>query len=395
MKKNLTNEIFLRIVTVVISVLVWFVIIYTKNPIIEINVKNIPVTFTYEDSLEERGLCVIRSEKPLTASVTLSGTRGDLFNAIDKVNASINLSGISEPGEYNMQADFSIPVNSVRISRKNTATYTVTADNIAEKDIPVIIEHNGLNKTYLVSSSAVPDTLRIRGAQSETDRIESARAYVDISTMTSSENAASDYFFSDGFGNEITGLYNVHTDFDSISVSNKLYRKKVMNIEVIYPTALSGKYDIRTKTVSPAESVAGVSENLYDEMKSIRLYAPDTLTPGQNRKFSIPLPSIDGVYFENQESILVIADIEEKRNIQKTVPIEYTGISKDKLSGAPQSITPEFFTTERRLEDAQITASVDLSGYTPGEYKNVPVSITVPDQITVIGIYGVDIEITV
>lgn len=390
MKKSLTSEIFSSAIAVILAVLVWFVIVYTQNPNIEITLKNIPVSFAFEDNLSEKGLCVIHSEKPQTISVTLSGTRNDLFKVIDKVKASVNVSNMENTGSSDINIDVAVPIGSVEVTKKSLSSLNVTIDEIMSKNIPIIVQHNGSNKTYLVQSTKFPDTITVSGAKSEIDKISYACVYVDISTLSSDKSEITEYVLMDAGGNELNNLLNVLTENKSISVSNKLYRKKVINFDILLPQNLASKYDIDIKTVSPSENVVGVSENLYNDLQTMTLYLPETTKEGENQKFVIPIPQSKDIYIEDIHDIVIIADIEEKRAIKKTVPIEFCNISADKITPSATNVTLDLFTTDSRLENADIKAFVDLENYTSGEYTDIPLTITASEQITVRGSYKID-----
>lgn len=392
MKKDLTNEIFLQITAVIIAVFVWFVIIYTKNPVIEVTIKNIPVEFLGEDALEENNLCVLNPEKPLTASVVLRGTRGDLFGVIDKITATIDVSGINTPGEIEKDVDFYQPDRAVEIVRNNRASAGIIIDKTAEKDIPVLINYSGVNKTYLVSSRAVPDTIHVKGAESEIGKIDKAYVDVDIASMSGDNDTAAGYYFADFLGNEIdeSSICNVKTNFDLISVSNRLFRKKIVNINVVYPKSLTDKYDIQTKSVSDSECVVGIYGDGYESLKSVNFEAPETLSAGSNQKFTLTAPEMENMIFEHGDEITAAADIEPKKEIYKTVMIDFAGITRDKIDTQQKTVTLKLMTTDRRLENSTVTASVDLSGYTPGEYTDIPIIINAPEEITVDGTYKIN-----
>lgn len=395
MKKNLTNEIFLQSAAIVIAIFVWFVIIYTKNPVIEVNINNIPVEFLGGEALEEKNLCVLSPEKQLTASVVLSGTRGDLFGVIDKIKATIDVSEIKDPGEINMNIDFYQPDNAVEIVKKNKSSVNVTIDKTAEKEVPVVINHSGSNKTYLVSSQTAPNTVHIKGAESEVEKISGAYVNVDISYMSEDTSETAGYTFIDSLGNEIdeSSICNVHPDFDLISISNRLFRKKIVSINVLYPKTLTDKYDIQTKNISASECVVGIYGDEYEDIKSVSLNAPEILTQGLNQKFTVPVSDMGNIIFESHDDIIVTADIEQKREKRKTVPIEFTGISGDRINAPQKTVTLSLMTTDRRLENSQITASVNLEGFAPGEYTDIPININVPEQITVNGTYKIDLTV--
>lgn len=393
MKKNLTNEILLLAVTIVVSVLVWFAIIYTKNPSIEISVKNVPVSFLHEAELAEKGLCVLRPQKPQTATATLSGKRGDLFHVIDRIKANANLSEINFPGTASVNIDFSCPLSTVEIVKKTSSSIEIKVEETAAKEIPAVIKHIGSNKTYLVESSVKPESIFITGAKSEVELVDAAYIYVDINQLSSNKKETVGYVFVDASGDALNELVNISADTDTVEASNTLYRKKVTNIDVEYPDSVTDIYDVETLSVSPSECVAGISGNMYDAIKSITVAAPENLAAGQNQKFTVCADSSDDAYLDEQIEITVAANIEEKRLIQKTIPIDFQGAPKEKIDPSASSITLSLFTTEKRLENAQISASVNLSDYSPGEYKDVPVSITVPKQVSVSGVYTVDVII--
>ncbi len=392
MKKNLRNEAFLLAAAIICSVLVWFIIIYAKNPTIDITVKNIPVEFTYEDELNSKGLCVIHQEKPLTASAVLSGKRNDLFHVIGRIDARINLSEIDSAGTTGMDVDFSFPSGAAELAGKRSSVI-VTIEKTAEKDIPVVINQSGTNKNYLVKSSAEPAVIHISGAESEINKIAEAVVRVDISSFSEDSSAELDYVFTDEAGNETEPSVNIMPSDESVTVNSSLYRKKVVNIEAGIPESAAAKYDVRITGISPSECVAGARGEQYDSFKSVPVILPEDISAGQGQRFDIPVSVPDDICVEKDTDITVYADIEEKTVIQKTIPIEFTGVMRDRITSSAYSVTADLFTTESRLAESEVTATVNLTGLPSGEHHGVPVTINTPEQISAEGTYKIDVII--
>jgi len=390
--KPLSNQILVRILTVVIAVFIWVIIVFTQNPEISVSVKNIPVTFTNELILNEKGLCILHSDKKLTTTAKLKGKRTDLFKILNNVYATVNLGGIETVGLVRATAEISIPNSGVSLNKNGAAPVNVIVEKLKEKDIPIVVEQIGTNKNFLVKSDTEKEYLHIKGPETEIDKIEEAVIHIDISNIEEDRTDNKEYIYIDKNESDVKHFGNVVSDSETINVINTVYRKKVVNIDAEYTPENAQRFDISVVSTEPSEAVVGIIDEEYGLIKSVYATLPENLHAGNNQTFTAPVFERDGIYLGELSSAEIEVNIKEKHPVHISVPVEYQNISKDKLKDYTRSIAISVLATDERLANAKIVAVADLSGYTKGEYT-VPVTINAPKEITVGTNYKVEVTI--
>ena len=139
-RKNLLIDILVRLFTIVIAFFIWLYVANSTNVTTEKEFELVKIERLNTSSIEENNL-VVESMSYDTVNLTLTGTRNDFrtLNASD-VRAYIDLSDISEPGEYvreikvNVPAGFAATLNSesvsVYVDKASTKTFEVNNTNI-------------------------------------------------------------------------------------------------------------------------------------------------------------------------------------------------------------------------------------------------------------------------
>ena len=79
MKKILSSDNSLKVISVLIAMCIWIYISLVMDPAIEVTVRDLPIQFVGQESLNNRGLAVI-SESATTVTVKVKGSRKKMGN---------------------------------------------------------------------------------------------------------------------------------------------------------------------------------------------------------------------------------------------------------------------------------------------------------------------------
>ncbi len=97
------NNKFVMVLSILLSVILWFAIYLDQKPNSNWMINGIPVSVNYENSIaQDLGLEIV-GEVPITVDVTVNGKRYKIVN-LDESNfrAQVSLSSVNRAGEYTL-----------------------------------------------------------------------------------------------------------------------------------------------------------------------------------------------------------------------------------------------------------------------------------------------------
>jgi len=185
MEKIIHSDKFIKLISLLAAIALWFYVVYAENPQAEFWVRNIPVSFINTDGLLENSLVVISDtgEQP-TISVKVKGRRRDVsLISASNISATVDLGDVFSEGTYSLPVNIRFPIDGLEITDKKPYTISVTVDRTIETTKNVTVSYQGTPVENHSPGEAVitPAIVRISGPASVVNRIASAVATVDLS----------------------------------------------------------------------------------------------------------------------------------------------------------------------------------------------------------------------
>ena len=270
MKGFFEKDSFLKLVSFVIAVLLWFYIIAVVDPSVDITRRDIPVRFTNVKVLEEQGLCLI-NEKEVTVELKIRGSRQKIANIEAKnIYATADLSNITKTGKASIPIAISIPYEYDEIVNKDPHNAEVYIDKIVteSKDVKVITS-GGVSNGY-IAGEAVSEIKKVtlKGAKTMIDRIGSIGAEIDFDDRTADINDSVDLFFLDVDGKRINKSNNVYSlvemDVKKAQVSCPVYKLKTV------PVTIDASVEGYKAAVQPSNITVYAENEILENITEIR-----------------------------------------------------------------------------------------------------------------------------
>ena len=176
LKMTLTNNIGLKILSVLIALVLWLAIVNVNDPEKTITVSNIPISVTNESAITSRDMVYnVKSEQYL--NITVSGKRSIVSNlSAEDFRATASLKELSKVN--------SIPVDvttknaslgrKITIVKQSAQTILVDVENVEEKDFTdLVVEYTGKVADGYVAglSSMSTDEVTVKAPTSIIDKI--------------------------------------------------------------------------------------------------------------------------------------------------------------------------------------------------------------------------------
>lgn len=398
-KYKLTTNLGLKIIAFVFSAFLWLIVVNLDNPVSSRTFTDVPVTIVNDDIITSAG-DVYQVVGEQTVSVVVYANREvrqklsphDIVATADikEMDTSTGLVPVTitipeYSGQY--QSAEAVPRN-LQIQREKSGRKVLALTADADG-----VERDG----YVIGEMTVhPENVTITGPESVLDQIDRAVALVDVEGISEDEERPAELKLYDANGNIVTQnqLENNLGD-DGLTVSIEVLKKKSVPVVAdILGTPAEGYQYTGFTTEPETVQICGKSD-VVDDVEEIVIPSSVISIDGadspveQTVNISSYLPEGISLVEESTGNITVTAVIE--RNGTRTINFLVSSIIINNLSEDMQvsyqpdaEITLTFSGDQGKLDvlDVSNAVSVDLETYIrPGTYE-VPVSVDLPDGIT-------------
>lgn len=220
MKNKLTHNLGLKILALVFSVGLWFVVNNITDPIGEKSFYNVPVEITNEDKITNEGKVYEVLEGTDTVNVKITGKK----SVISYINKE-DIRAVADLSELTFMNTVAIKVSSVK--NNSELEFTPSVDNMKLS----IEDMKQVQKMINTSTSGVPaegyivgtvtpsqNVVRLSGPESLIDQIDHVEAVANISGYATDINSSVELKFCDAEGNEIKSS-SIKTNISTINVA--------------------------------------------------------------------------------------------------------------------------------------------------------------------------------
>lgn len=293
MKEKLTNNLSLKILSLIIAFLTWLVIINIEDPAIVGTFEGIPVEIINEHALEseDKVYDIITGE---TVDIAVKGKRSIIENlSRGNFKAIADLSDLSIVNA--IEIDVSVPgyTDQVEIIRQSESTMKISLEDVVmgQFRVDIIEKGNVAEGFYINEKTASPNMVQIKAAESVISKIKEVVVVVDISNTSESFKIKSTAQVFDHNGTLM--------DPDKMEISH----------EEFYITVNM----LQTKTVKLFLSLEGKAANGYGVVNFA--YEPKEVEIAGRVEALAKVPNIVGTYNINNSRI----DIEDEVNITEFI----------------------------------------------------------------------------
>ena len=410
MKKLLTRNLGLKLASLVLAFVLWFLVAQIYDPKDTVTFNNIQVRLINTDLLDEEGKVYEVLDNSNLVRVTVTGPQSIVKSELRR-------------SDIVAEADMS------KLTDINTIAITYYCENISNDSVEIKGNHDSVrlnveNKTskwiklesttvgevasgYMIGNVTLDQTnIEVTGPQSAISQIDHAGVDINVADSTSSLSANVDIKLYDADDNELT-LENVKKNVDSAHMTVEVLATKEVPIEIEYMGVpedgymATGEVESSMSTVKiagTASTLLGVSAITIPEDRMNITGQSGDLVDIINLKDYLPSnvrladKSFDGkitatVYIEPVETKdlsipaenITISGVPEGMTAEITTEAETYDIT---VSGLSRDVTP--------LHDSSVTGVLDLEKWmednnveelTPGSYV-VPVTFNLAEEVT-------------
>lgn len=410
MKKKLTHNWGLKILSTLFAIVLWLIVVNIIDPVEKKSFNNVAVTIRNESVIENQGKVYDIIDNSDVISITVKGRRSALANM--KSSDFVAIADMKE-----MIVMDTIPIIEISATKNNnkiseiipkTQTVKISVEDSATKQFAITTSTSGtLVEGYAVGDiTCFPSVLKVTGAASVVNKINKVMVTVEVSdvTTTISQSATPKFYDSDGDVIEATSL---EYSTDKISVTVDLLKTKEVSLNFKVKGTPSDDYQYVESVYSPDTiTIAGDEEELalissLDINKDEDAINLNGATDNIQQIVDITsyLPSTVRLVDSSEASILVTAILEKKTT--KNIELSKNNI---KLSNLSSRLSFNYANNDNiivkvkglaenisKITADDITASIDLKDISETGTKTLPVILSLSGELDA----QIDGEVTV
>ena len=390
--KKLLNNLPLKILSILIAIVIWYVVVSVNDPIVKERF-DVPVQVTNEAYIAagKKTYQIAEEYQTVTVTVTDNNSVVSRLKASD-ITVTADLTQIVTMDTNPVYVPIKATCSMVKQEKLSTVTATIPVEieDVDSEKFPITIDAGNTKpaKDYEVGTmTSDPESITISGPTSLINKISSVVAKVDVTNMRNSGTVTADLMIIDKNQDEMSESQMEFLNFDSgspqVDVDIELWRRVSYQIKNIYTT--------------PEEiTVAGSEEalaKLADEGNTIEIPEDYTSVAGQRSDvettvdLSDVLADVTDLKVSSSSSASVTVHVTVMPNESREFELDVDQIATGNLQSTYTVLYDQTQLAIRikasdknlaKLDTSQINASVDLNGMGVGDYE-VPVKITLPD----------------
>ena len=365
LKGFFTKNLALKIVSLLFAMLIWGYVMVEVNPKRVKTITDVPISFSGESSLHDRGLAV-------------RGDRDDILRNVT-VRVKVQLTDYTGLDASDISASVSLrPVN-----KADTYKLKIDATSSLGTLVPIDVEYSGeLPEGYWKSEPTLASqSIKVSGPRDDVSTISKAICTINLEDRTTSYNEAILLKYVDKNGDEIDTALFLDT-LPSVVVKMDVLRIVELPINaaeaVLGADALPANYEVYDVVATPPTVRVVGSESALSGLTGIQIENIDVSGSSSSVQQNIEITAPEGTTLLDDPNITVYVGIREKQDsVQfKGVPVETKGLAKKltaELSAAECDVNITGRTSLMKLlQRKDVSVYVDLTGLAAGTYKITP-----------------------
>ncbi len=408
MKKILTDNIVLKVLSILFAVILWLVVVNIDDPTVSRTISGIPVVTKDEEVITSQNQVydIVSGD---VATIVISGPRS-------KVDMLTKDDFIAEASFGEMSNVFAVPITvkhryskyekDVDITQKTT-TMKLVVEKIITRNYEIEAEEVGdMSSGYTMGNMTVsPTTVEVSAPESVINIIHKAVVEVDQSKYVENTVVALPIKFYTDSGSVVDiGSYTT-LSVDTANVSLSVYSVKDVPIKFQTNGTPADGYEL-TDVESDIKTVKIAGDNL-NSIDSIMIPGEVIDIDGKKSDVSMSidisgyLPGGVILYDEDEIKVNVVAKIEQliTRKVSiKTKDIELKNAPEGSVVNYPDgnSVSVQIKGLEKSFENFDgdsLTPYIDLTGIEIGGETVVAVNLTLPDNLVIVNSPTVKVKV--
>ncbi len=316
MKDIFKTNWFLMAVSLLSAVLIWIYVVYKLNPMYEMVVRKIPVSYLSQSEDFDSGKLTVLSANSDTVDIRIRGKRSTISKLKrDDINCSVNMSDVRNSGSYSLPISISFNTDGVELLTKNPYKISMTVDNVVSVEKKIEIETTGKPADGYIAESVEYNPLKIRltGAKSIVNKVDKALISVDLSNAEDSIVGRYKVKLYDKNGNEFNNE-NINKNITYTELKYKIYQSKSIGINAVLSSDTNTYGKVSAEKIKPDKITVLGDKRVMLKLDKIDTKKIDTTYIKDGDTLTVELEDIpDEVYLEDDvKKVEITFRVEDK-----------------------------------------------------------------------------------
>lgn len=277
LKAILQRRLGLKIVALFFAVLLWSYVISDTDPYRTKNINDVALTAIGTETLESQNL-IIRGNGQTrfgTCNVSVEARISQMSDiSSENVTASVDLSGISEPGTFRLRVTATTRYGEVR---KISPEYiTIEVEDRVSRKVPVVYEFTGnLPDGYWNDTPQItPNEIEITGARTDVEQVTRAICTIDLTDVTEDIKGSYNLKLLDSEGNEVsTASFVGELPAATVEMTVLPYKSVALDVSNSISDAnrVARGYEVTSVTSSPLTVDIAAPQEVLDSIQTLQV----------------------------------------------------------------------------------------------------------------------------
>ena len=300
LKGFFTKNLALKIVSLLFAMLIWGYVMVEVNPKRVKTITDVPISFSGESSLHDRGLAVRGDRDDILRNVTVR-VKVQLtdYTGLDAsdISASVSLRPVNKADTYKLKIDATSSLGTVE--NVSPSEITIEVDELATMLVPIDVEYSGeLPEGYWKSEPTLASqSIKVSGPRDDVSTISKAICTINLEDRTTSYNEAILLKYVDKNGDEIDTALFLDT-LPSVVVKMDVLRIVELPINaaeaVLGADALPANYEVYDVVATPPTVRVVGSESALSGLTGIQIENIDVSGSSSSVQQNIEITAPEG-----------------------------------------------------------------------------------------------------
>lgn len=372
-----------KLLALIFAIVLWISVMASTNPVRTKTLIDIPVSIENLNVIRNNGLTLSKSTEDYSnfkAKVVVDVYWNDYGN-VDERNVAlrVDLSGVTEPGAYDLPIAASYSGDVDGVSSISPATLSVTVEEFKSRTVPVeVVAEGELAGGYWAGDLKItPGSISVQGPESLVDTINKAQTTYPLGELVSDYRAARSFVLLDESGAEVDSSAMIFSNNNVILEQDIRPTREVpvlAEASVIGGDALPDGYEMTGIEVYPHTVTVAAPADVLEGVVGLGIPVVDISGATSDVSGTVTLEVPDGVRLLGRDIVDIIVRIQEIEITRTFTDLSITirGLS-DELEAGPINQTAAVTVTGPLIAMDDLTASgvklyIDVGDLGPGTY---------------------------
>lgn len=292
MKKNkLTDNLFLRIMAVIVAILVWIIVVNVSDPIIESSYSGVQVEILNQDliSKQNRTYEILNGSNTISVTVTAKRSINDLLGK-ENIKATADMAELDEEnGTIRIHLETNKYNDKIESIKSKTDVLEVKIEDLMKRQLSITPVINGEPVEGYVTGDVTLDqnVVTVQGPESIVSRIDHATAEASIAGMSGSISTTSVIRYYDEEGEQLDAS-RLSGNINAVSIKVELLATKILPLKFSVTGTPADDYGLAGEITADREEilVAGKASTLAN-LSFVSVPAAAVDVTGKSSNFTV------------------------------------------------------------------------------------------------------------